>query len=261
MLSTIQMIFQEIDLYALFITIFIGIVLGILINYLADVLPLTRRFSQPTCPKCNHKYSLKEYVFLLKCPVCGHKKNIRHVLVLICVSTISLLLKLFPFYVLNYLATLPLLLFLGVIVVIDFEHRLVLIETSLFGLFLCLAYGILFHGFIGALIGALGGLLIMLSFYFLGIAFGKIISKLRHRAIDEVPFGFGDVLVGTMLGMLTGWPAIFGSILVGILAFAAYAVIWLMVLVVLKRYKAFTNAQALTPFLILGTILIFYLNS
>jgi len=118
------------------------------------------------------------------------------------------LLSFFPFHGLSFWATIPLLIYLGVIVVIDLEHRLVLIETSLFGLILMLAYGFTFHGLLNALRGALGGMLIMLALFLLGMAFGKVVGILRHKAISEVPFGFGDVVFGTILGLLCGWPAI-----------------------------------------------------
>jgi prepilin signal peptidase PulO-like enzyme (type II secretory pathway) len=172
---------------------------------------------------------------------------------------LSVLLRFFPFHGLNFWATLPLLIYLGMIVVIDLEHRLVLIETSLFGFILMLIYGISFHGFLGALSGALGGMVIMLGFYILGVVFGKVVGKLRHKTINEVPFGFGDVVFGIILGLLAGWSAIAAAILVGILIFGAYSLVWLIGLIITKRYQSFSNAQALTPFLILGTIILFYL--
>jgi len=63
--------------------------------------------------------------------------------------------------------------------VIDIEHRLVLFETSIVGFVLFSIYGIILRGFINTIIGALAGFLIMLLFYFLGMAFTKIIGKLR----------------------------------------------------------------------------------
>jgi hypothetical protein len=241
------------------ISIFLGFIIGILINYLADVLPATRRFSQPVCPECKQPYSIKEYLFSLRCPHCHQRRTIRHFVVLISSMILSVLLRFFPFHGLNFWATLPLLIYLGMIVVIDLEHRLVLIETSLFGFILMLIYGISFHGFLGALSGALGGMVIMLGFYILGVVFGKVVGKLRHKTINEVPFGFGDVVFGIILGLLAGWSAIAAAILVGILIFGAYSLVWLIGLIITKRYQSFSNAQALTPFLIFGTIILFYL--
>jgi len=246
--------------YTLIINIFLGFVIGNLINYLADVLPATRRLSQPVCPECSQPYQIKDYLLSLPCPHCGHKRTKRHLIVLITSVILCVLLQFFPFHGLSFWATLPLLVYLGVVVVIDLEHRLVLIETSLFGLILMLAYGFIFHGFLNALSGALGGMLIMLALFLLGMALGKVVGILRHKAISEVPFGFGDVIFGTILGLLSGWPAIAAGLFLGIIIFSAYSVLWLISLVLTKRYKSFSNAQALTPFLILGSIILFYLH-
>jgi hypothetical protein len=82
---------------------------------------------------------------------------------------------------------------------------------------------------------------------------------MRGQTTTEVPFGFGDVVFGMILGLLCGWPAIAAGLFLGILIFSAYSVLWLISLVLTKRYKSFSNAQALTPFLILGTLILFYL--
>jgi hypothetical protein len=246
--------------YILLLSIFLGFVIGSLINYLADVLPATRRLSKPVCPECGQPFQIKGYLLSLPCPQCGHNQPKRHLIVLITSVILSVLLQFFPFHGLNFWATIPLLTYLGVIVVIDLEHRLVLIETSLFGFMLMLIYGFTFHGFSNALLGALGGMLIMLTFFLLGVAFGKIVGILRHKAINEVPFGFGDVVFGTILGLLCGWPGIAAGLLLGIIIFSAYSVLWLISLILTRRYKSFSNAQALTPFLILGSIIIFYLR-
>jgi hypothetical protein len=61
----------------------IGGAVGVLINYLSDVLPRTRRFSQPICPHCEVPFSLKGYLISFKCPNCGQKPRTRNFLVLI----------------------------------------------------------------------------------------------------------------------------------------------------------------------------------
>ena len=246
--------------FSIIISIVLGIITGILVNYLADVLPATRRLSQPVCPECSQPYPIKATLLSRPCPRCGHKQLKRHLVVLITSVILCLLLQFFPFHGLSFWATIPLLIYLGVIVVIDLEHRLVLVETSLFGLILMLVYGLSFHGIKIALGGALGGMLIMLALFFLGMGFGKVVGILRHKAISEVPFGFGDVVFGTILGLLCGWPSIAAGLLLGIILFSAYSVLWLISLILTRRYKSFSNAQALTPFLILGCIILFYLR-
>lgn len=250
---------NEVDLLSLILSVIVGGIIGILINYFSDVLPASRRITRPLCRVCNQPYSIKDYLVSWRCSRCGNRTSTRSIIVLISAIALCILLKFFPFSILGFWATLPILIFLGVILVIDIDHRAVLVETSIFGFVLFLIYGISLRGFSRTIIGALAGLLIMLLFYYLGIAFTKIAGKLKHQEIDEVAFGFGDVLVGTVLGLLTGWPSIAGAIVIAILAFGAYSLVLLFSLLISKRYRAFASAQAFTPFLILGAIAIFYL--
>ena len=248
----------SVDPLSLFLAIIAGGVTGTLINYLSDVLPLTRRLTQPLCPECNQPYSIKDYFFARKCSNCDRRRPTRSIIVLIGVILCSVLLQFFPFAYLSFWATLPIMIFLVAILVIDIEHRLVLIEMSLVGILLFLIYGVILRGFSRTLLGGLGGLLIMLAFYFLGILFSKIVGKLRGHQINEVAFGFGDVCAGTFLGLLAGWPGIVGAIIIALISFGAFSFFFIIALLLSKRYRAFANALPFTPFLILGTILIFY---
>jgi len=244
---------------SLILVVIVGGIIGILINYFSDVLPVSRRIARPICRVCNQPYSIKDYLISYRCSICGNRTSTRSIIVLISAIGICILLIFFPFSILGFWETLPILIFLGVIMVIDIEHRVVLFQTSIFGFVLFFLYGIRLRGLLSTIFGTLAGFLIMLSFYYLGIAFTKIAGKLRHQKIDEVAFGFGDVCVGTILGLLTGWPLIVGVIFISILAFVAFSLVLLFVLLLAKRYHAFSNAQPFTTFLILGVITIFYL--
>jgi len=244
---------------SLIINMVVGVVVGLVINYLSDVLPVFRRFTRPVCPSCGQPFSLSNYLSFNKCSHCGTKRSNRSFIVLITAIVISILLYFFPFSGLSFWATIPILTFLGVIVVIDIEHRAVLLETSFFGFVLFLIYGIILHGLVKTIMGGLVGFLITILFYGLGIAYVKIAGKLRHQAIDEVAFGFGDVFAGTFLGLLLGWSSVFGAIIIAIFTFGAYSLIYIVSLLISKRYNAFASALPFTPFLVLGTIVIFYL--
>ena len=244
---------------SLILVVIAGGIIGILINYFSDVLPVSRRIARPLCRVCNQPYSIKDYLISWRCSICGNKTSTRSIIVLISAIIICILLKFFPFSILGFWETLPILIFLGVIIVIDIEHRIVLVQTSIFGFVLFFIYGIRLHDLLSTIIGTLAGFLIMLIFYYLGIAFTKIAGKLKHQKIDEVAFGFGDVLIGTILGLLTGWPVIVGAIFIALLAFLAFSIVLLFALFLAKRYQAFSNAQPFTIFLILGAITVFYL--
>lgn len=244
---------------SLMLVSFFGGIVGILINYFSDVLPVFRRFTLPVCKECSQPYSIKEYLLSSKCSTCGKRVSTRSIIVLICSILICIFLEYFPLSTLSFWAVLPILVFLGVIMVIDIEHRVVLFQTSIFGFVLFLLYGIGLHGFLSTIYGTLAGCLMMLIFYFLGIAVTKIAGKLKHQKIDQVAFGLGDVWIGTILGLLTGWPFIIGAIFISILASAAFSIVLLVVLFLSKRYRAFASTLPFTTFLILGAIAIFYL--
>ena len=244
---------------AIFLSGLGGVLAGLLINTLSDVLPVTRRLSQPTCPECHEAFTLKDYLLTWRCADCGRRHPPRHAVVLVLSVAGCVALVFFPLAGLPWPAWIALLIFLGVIFVIDLEHRLVLIETSLVGLVVCFVYGWILQGFLPALLGGLGGLGIMLGFFLLGALFSRIVGLLRGRKVGEVAFGFGDVFAGTFLGLLLGWPLIIGAITLGLLGFAAFSLVYLGVLLATKHYEAFGNALPLAPFLILGAVVMLVL--
>jgi hypothetical protein len=249
----------NLNIFLLFLATLSGGLVGILVNYLAHVLPATRRLSRPACPECEAVYTLKDYLLAWRCGDCGQRHSTRHWVVLAACTLAGILLAVFPVAGLPWISWLPLLAFLGVIVVIDLEHRLVLFKTSLFGLALCLVYGFVLRGLSATLLGGLAGLLIMLTFFILGIVFTRLVGLLRGERVSEVAFGFGDVFAGTFLGLLNGWPLIAGVIVIGLLVFSAFSLVYLASLIVTKRYQAFNNPLPLAPFLILGALLMLVL--
>ena len=242
----------------LVINVIVGALVGILINYLADVLPITRRFSRPICLNCGKTFTWREYLISFKCSKCGNRTPARVIVVLVLSIVCSVLLEFLPIRELGYWTALPLLIFLGVILVIDIEYRVVLKETSYIGLVLLFVYGLILQGFPPTLIGGIAGFLIMLTLYYLGILFNKVMSKIRGQEIDEVALGFGDVYVTTFLGFLTGWPAIIAVLLLAILASGVFSLFYIVVKSIQRKYQSF-SAIPYTPFLILAAVAILYL--
>lgn len=248
----------NLNIVHLILVAIVGLASGYLINYLADVLPKTRGFSKPDCPECETPYHDKDYLLFRKCPNCGHKRRPRTYIVLIGAVLASVLLRLFPFSELSFMANLPLMIFLGTIVVIDMEHRLVLLETGIFGIFLCAFYGFIIGNPTRTLLGGLNGFLFMLVYYVLGIIFTMLVGKLRGRDISEIALGFGDVTAGLFLGLLTGWPGILGAVILALLIFSVFSILLLLGLFITKRYRSFNSAQPLIPFLVLGAVIMLY---
>ncbi|MCX6054611.1 MAG: prepilin peptidase [Chloroflexi bacterium] len=239
--------------------VLIGFTEGIIINYVADVMPRSRRLVRPLCPNCQKAYTFYQYLFSFKCQNCGNKSSIRHLIVLIVSILCSIAVFLFPLNSINYFATIPIFLFLGSILVIDIEHRVVLIETSLVGLILFFVYGIYQNGFIFTLLGGVSGFLLMLLIYFFGILFSKGLGKIRKQEIEEVALGLGDVYTCGFLGLLTGYPLIIGSILLAIIASGIFSFFYISIKLLFKDYHAFT-AIPYTPFLIAGAVATFYIR-
>jgi len=237
----------------------IGALMGLIINYFADVLPDSPGLPAPTCAACQHPFSIKDYLLKYQCSQCGTRLPIRSVVVMVASIAISVLMKLFPPALLGYWAALPVATLLGVIFVIDMEHHAILLKTTGAGFVLFLIYGIIYFGWKKALLGSLGGLAITLVFYILGIVASRLVGAIRKKQISEVAFGLGDVMAATIFGLLVGWPAIVGVIIIAIASFALVSVIMLIVLILTKKYSAFSNALPFAPFLILGIAVIFYL--
>lgn len=245
------------------ILIIIGAVCGILINYLSDVLPIYRKPGKPLCSNCAKPYSLYNYLISFKCKNCGERVSVRTIIVLILSITASVILWSFPFQNLSFWWTLPALVFLGVILVIDIEYRVVLIQTSIFGLGLLFLLGLVNQGFsidgiLTTIAGGVAGFVIMIGLYYFGILFSKIMSKLRKQEIEEIALGFGDVYVSTFLGLLIGWPSIISAIILAVLISGGFSILYLAILSIQKKYQSF-SAIPYTPFLIIGAVLITYL--
>lgn len=247
----------------LFWLITIGAGCGVLVNYFADVLPIYRKPGKPLCPNCAKPYSLYNYLIAFRCKNCGERVAARTIIVLMLSIVISALLWFFPFQNLPYWWTLIAFVFLGVILVIDIEYRVVLIQTSVSGLVLMFFLGVINQGFtlqgiITTIAGGVAGFVIMIGLYYFGILFSRIMSKIRKQEIEEIALGFGDVYVCAFLGLLIGWPAIISAIVLAVLLSGGFSILYLGILSILKRYTSF-SAIPYTPFLIIGAVLITYL--
>lgn len=158
---------------------------------------------------------------------------------------------------LGYWVGMTLLLYFGVVVVIDVEHRLILHPVSFVGVLLCLGVGIWLHNLAPTLIGGLAGFGFMLVLYIFGNFFARWMARLRGAPIDEVALGFGDVNLAGVLGLLLGWPGIIGGLLLAILMAGVVSLIYIVLMLIFRRYRAFT-AIPYGPFLVAGAILLLY---
>jgi len=248
----------------LLVPILLGLALGALINYLADVLPASRRLVRPGCGNCQTSFTWSDYFLFRQCAHCQQKRSLRAWIVQLAYPLFSVLIWIFPRPILPYPLAVVLLAFFGLVAIIDLEHRVVMHPVSLFGLVLGLGVGLylrgdtsLQHGIFSTLLGGIAGFCIMLVLYLFGLLYVRIMARKKGLPTDEVALGFGDVNLAGILGLMLGWPAIAACLFFAILGGGLISLVIIAFMLVMKRYQAFT-AIPYAPFLLLAaTYLLF----
>jgi leader peptidase (prepilin peptidase)/N-methyltransferase len=235
----------------LLIPLVLGWLAGLFINYVSDVLPLTRRFSQPTCPECQTPYSWADYLLLRACRNCGKSRSLRTWLVQILTTAAFVYFWMFPSRALGVPLGMLVIVYFGIITVIDLEHRLILHPTSLAGAVLGLIAGSYIHSRINhsvvigvekSLLGGLFGFGVMFLLY----QFGTLVARFRARKMqaagqaedDEEALGGGDVYLAGVLGLMLGWPFIWDAILLGVLLGGLISFLFILALFLRRRYSS-----------------------
>jgi len=141
------------------------------------------------------------------------------------------------------------LIYFGVITVIDLEHRLILHPTSLFGAILGLIVGIFIHskryGLVGGVGNTLLGGLIGFGIMFLLYQVGTLVARYRARRMqaagqaddEEEALGGGDVYLLGVLGLMVGARAILSVFLVGVIFGGLVSLLLIVALLVQRRYS------------------------
>ena len=129
----------------LLLPIVLGWIAGLFINYASDMLPLTRRFSQPACPRCQTPFAWRDYLTFRSCRNCGRPRSFRTWLVQILATGAFVYFWLYPSKALGIPLGMLVLVYFAIITIIDLEHRLILHPTSLVGAVLGLIVGTSIH--------------------------------------------------------------------------------------------------------------------
>jgi prepilin signal peptidase PulO-like enzyme (type II secretory pathway) len=238
---------------------FLGSAGGVALNYLADHLPaLSLRASGQAAPSSPLPRSVLSYLPWPKtCPGRSQWIILRYRLVQLLMPLAAIWLWLNNSHTLSFILNLLILVYLGMIIVIDIEHRLILFPTILAGALLCLAAGWARLGITNSLMGGLAAILVSLIIFAMGGLFTTLLGRVHHRKIEEVAFGFGDVLLSGVIGLMIGWPQILHSLFVTILAAGLFSLIYLLILFTLGRYSL-GKGLPFAPLLILGAIWVSY---
>jgi leader peptidase (prepilin peptidase)/N-methyltransferase len=145
------------------------------------------------------------------------------------------------------------------IAVIDIEHRLVLRVVVVPSAVVLAAIGALqpHRGPVKVLLGGVAGFLILWLMYLLGLAFSRWIARRRGTPLEEVAFGFGDVMLGGLIGLVVGWPGVIIAVVTGVLLAGVFSLGYVAVMSLRRRYSSFTPIPY-GPFLLAGACLVYY---
>jgi leader peptidase (prepilin peptidase)/N-methyltransferase len=150
---------------------------------------------------------------------------------------------------------------LALITIIDLEHRLILYVVMLPAYVLAII-GAAAAGpelsnkvaFADYLIGGAAGFGLFFVMYLGGRLFRSIMSSARGEELEEEAFGFGDVMLATLCGLMLGWQAAILAVLITVLAGAAGALVYIAVRLIAKgRYEMLTPLPY-GQYIVLGTV-------
>ena len=233
-----------------------GLVIGSFLNVVIDRLPAGESIAFPPshCSSCKHHLALKDlvpvvsYAFLKgRCRYCGEHITLRIPIVeastAIAFGLLFLKFKLSPEFAIALFYFCVLL----AIAVIDLEKQIILLTMVIPSIALAIIFSLLLpHSSVipqikSALIGGGIGLGVMLLIF--------ILAYVRYHGAG---FGFGDVYLGALMGVILGSP----KIVVGILS-AVYVGGIIAIALVATRKKGIKQAIPFGEFLVLGTYIAF----
>lgn len=118
----------------------------------------------------------------------------------------------------------------SLITVIDLEHRLILFVEIIPACVIAIidaavtGYGATLQN---ALIGGVVGFVVFFILYLGGFLFIYVMSVTRGHPTDEVAFGYGDVMLITLSGLILGWQALIPAMFITVFLGALGAIVWM----------------------------------
>jgi leader peptidase (prepilin peptidase) / N-methyltransferase len=245
-------------MYWLLAIILLGWLVGGLVNYLSDFLPIDRKIVRPYCLQCHKPINFASYIIWPKrCENCGWARRRRAIFVHSGYIVAITLLWLAPRPEFGYLLSVLLFIYFGLVIVIDFEHRLILHPVSIFGAILGLFAGTIQRGITATVIGGLAGFIIMYLLYQGGRLFIHFLARRRNYSGVDEALGFGDVILAGVIGLLLGWPVVIMGLVLAIILAGVISLLYLVVLFLTRNYRA--NATiAYGPYLVASAFLLLY---
>lgn len=245
-----------------------GVVVGGFINILADHLPVDRALVRPACAVCGAPRPVFQWSGLLalivgrrECLYCGSGRGVRPVVVELVSAAGAAALYMASPDTRTFLASALIFSLFLLITVIDMEHRLILhmvtgpaaVVMAVLGTSGWIDPG---RSWSSTIIGGLVGFGIVYALYLLGIVFSRVMSRARGAEIDEVAFGFGDVTLSGVLGLIVGMPGILVAVFLGIMGAGLFSLGYIVFSFIRGQYSAFMPIPY-GPFLILGAVFVY----
>lgn len=249
----------------LLVVALVGFAAGVAINALADSLPRSRTLALPTCRSCGASRAGFAWSGLLAfasgsslCGYCDTPISLRHPIVeLLAAAWSAILLLINPAPAVFWPACLLSMIFL-LVIVIDFEHRLILhVVTGPAALAMALIGSLdPSLGPLKTLLGGTVGFAAVFGLYLLGGLFARLIWRIRRLPLEEAAFGFGDVTLAGLIGLAVGYPGVLVALVLGILAGGIFSLGYLVAMIARGRYVAFVPIPY-SPFLVLGALVVY----
>lgn len=256
------------DIVVLIIVAIIGVLAGGVVNVLADDLPLRRKPRLPHYPDDENRQfiawlGLTAFLLGKRTSSQGAKLSIRHPVTEILTAGLMILCVLVAWD--KNIATVQLLfwlLFMAIFVlitVIDVEHKLILFVVMRPTAVVAIIYALAVQDatpptFVDHIIGGIVGFCAFWLLYNGGYLFTYVMGRLRGQQIDEVAFGYGDVMLAGVSGLILGWQSLIFALLITILLGGLGAFVYLAFKALARgRYSAF-DAIPYGPYIVVGTI-------
>lgn len=165
---------------------------------------------------------------------------------------------------------------LSLITIIDIEHKLILFVVIIPSCLFAFSDAVITQladsidaidlvmanpNLLDSIIGGISGFVVFFIMYNGGFLFTYVMGKVQGQDINEVAFGYGDVMLATLSGLMLGWQALIFAIFITVFLGAFGAIIYIATRAVLgQKYSAYT-ALPYGPYIVAGTIIMLLYHS